>query len=124
MEKTVLLSLCSLCFLAFTLTSDAKNDHQDKKENTAIARTATITYDVDTIPSEGTYRIHKKTDDQEINIEVENGDIKQLKIDGKEIQPENFDDYGVIIDELFGSMDAPPSMEGFHFEMPPMPPMP
>src|SRR5688500_352076 len=124
MEKTVLLSLCSLCFLTFTLTSDAKNDQQDKKENTAITRTATITYDVDTIPSEGTYRIHKKTDDQEINIEAEDGDIKQLEIDGKEIQPENFDDYEVIIDELFGSMDAPPSMEGFHFEMPAMPPMP
>ena len=124
MEKTVLLSLCSLCFLAFTLTSDAKNDQQDQKEKIAITRTATITTAADTIPTDGTYRIHKKTDEQEINIEVENGNIKELEIDGKEIQPENYDDYEVIIDELFGSMDAPPSMEGFHFEMPPMPPMP
>ncbi|HUR31667.1 MAG TPA: M56 family metallopeptidase [Saprospiraceae bacterium] len=124
MEKTVLLSLCSLCFLAFTLTSEAKNNNQDKKENIAFERTELITASVDTIPSNGTYRIHKKTDNQEINIEVEDGDIKELQIDGKEIEPENFDDFGEIIGELFGSIDAPPAMEGFYFDMPAMPPMP
>ena|SRR5687768_6315230 len=122
MEKTVLLSLCSLCFLAFTITGDAKNEQADKKEDST--EIISVYGPTDTIPSEGTYRIHKKTDKQEINIEVENGDIKELKIDGKEIAPAEFDQYDDIIDELFGEIEAPPTMEGFHFEMPHMPAMP
>ncbi len=123
MEKTVLLSLCSLCFLAFTITGNTKNEDQNKKEEATQEITVSVTR-TDTIPSKGTYRIHKKTDEQEINIEVEDGDIKELKIDGKEIEPADFEEYEDIIDELFGDMDTPPSMEGFNFEMPAMPPMP
>ncbi len=124
MEKTVLLSLCSLCFLAFTLTSHTQSEI--KKDNTLAPpeKHDWLVTNQDTIPSEGTYRIHKKTDDQEINIEVENGDIKELEIDGKDIQPADFDQYSEIIDELFGSMDAAPAPMGFNFDMPPMPPMP
>lgn len=124
MEKTVLLSLCSLCFLAFTITGNAKNEKQKMDDGKNIIKTATIEMRVDTIPSEGTYRIHKKTDDQEINIEVENGDIKQLEIDGKEIAPSEFGGYEAIIDELFGEIEAPPAMEDFPYAMPPMPGMP
>jgi hypothetical protein len=125
MEKTVLLSLCSLCFLAFTLSSHKVPEQ--KKEN------CTVTCEVnpwlvipmnDSIPDKGTYRIHKKTDDQDISIEVQDGDIKELQIDGKEIAPSQFDEYGEVIDELFGSIETPPSMEGFDFGMPAMPPMP
>lgn len=123
MEKTVLLSLCSLCFLAFTMTGNTTNENQNQKE-LARQEILTVIERTDTIPSKGTFRIHKKTDKQEINIEVEDGDIKELKIDGKEIEPADFEEYEVIIDELFGAMDAPPSMEGFNFEMPPMPAMP
>ena len=124
MEKTVLLSLCSLCFLAFTITGDAKNEKQKMDDEKHIVRTATIEMRADTVPSEGTYRIHKKTDDQEINIEVENGDIKQLEIDGKEIAPSEFGEYEAIIDDLFGEIVAPPAMEDFPYVMPSMPAMP
>jgi len=124
MEKTVLLSLCSLCFLAFTMTSDAENNKQQKKDQSLMTTTSSIEITRDTIPAEGTYRIHKKTDNQEINIEVENGDIKELEIDGKEIAPAQFGEYEAIIDELFGEMEAPPSAEGFYHGMPAMPAMP
>ena len=133
MEKTVLLSLCSLCFLAFTLTGDAKKDEQNKKENTALVEAVRIEQTTDSIPATGTYRIHKKTDEQEINVEVENGTIKELKIDGKEIEPAQYGQYDEIIGELFGETTTAPSAKGFYFEMPhmphvtpgaPMPPMP
>ncbi|MDQ3015499.1 MAG: M48 family metalloprotease [Bacteroidota bacterium] len=123
MEKTVLLSLCSLCFLAFTFTSHTNTEA--KKENTlpVLEKIMIPAIIRDTIPSEGTYRIHKKTDDQDINIEVEDGDIKELQIDGKEIQPDDFDQYDNIIEELFGGMDVSPAPMGFNFEMPRVPPV-
>lgn len=124
MEKTVLLSLCSLCFLAFTLTSEAKNNQKTDASSEIIERTAFVESVVDTIPAKGTYRIHKKTDEQEINIEVEDGDIKELHIDGKEIKPEEFSSYDDVIQELFGEMEAPPAAYGYNFEMPAMPPLP
>ncbi len=124
MEKTVLLSLCSLCFLAFTLTSHTQADSKNVSAPDTLDKMDWVIPSHDTIPSEGTYRIHKKTDDQEISIEVENGDIKELEIDGKEIEPADFDDYTEVIDELFGSMDATPAPMGFNFDMPPMPAMP
>lgn len=123
MEKTVLLSLCSLCFLAFTMSGNPENK-QEQKEKTLLSTTALVQELIDTIPAEGTFRIHKKTDDQDINIHVENGDIKELKIDGKEIAPADFDDYSEVIDELFGEVEAPPAIREFTFEMPAMPPMP
>ena len=144
MEKTVLLCLCSLCFLAFTLTSNAHDNRTSEKERSPIAITVINENTVDSIPSTGTYKIHKKTDSQDISIEVKDGDIQELHIDGKEIAPSDFDQYGQVIDELFGSMDTPPTMDGFptpeapmmspmppmppmhmySFAMPPMPPMP
>ncbi|MEP6793272.1 MAG: hypothetical protein ABJB16_03025, partial [Saprospiraceae bacterium] len=124
MEKTVLISLCSLFFLGFTLNSHTIQDQ--KKENTStpteIINVETIL--TDSIPSKGTYMIHKKTDSQDISIQVEDGDIKELHVDGKEIKPGDFSQYGEVIDELFGSIEAPPSAEGFNFMMPAMPPMP
>jgi beta-lactamase regulating signal transducer with metallopeptidase domain len=137
MEKTVLISLCSLFFLGFTLKSNSiteqnKENPGTKKELSTISITVT-----DSIPVKGTYKIHKKTDDQDINIEVQDGDIKELKIDGKEISPDEFDEYEEIIEELFTEMEAPPSMEDFEMHemapvpsvygmpvMPAMPPMP
>jgi beta-lactamase regulating signal transducer with metallopeptidase domain len=131
MEKTVLLCLCSLCFLAFTLTSNAHDNQTGDKARSPIAITVINENTVDSIPSTGTYKIHKKTDSQDISIEVKDGDIQELKIDGKEIAPSDFNEYGQVIDELFGSMDTPPSMEGFPvpeapmiYAMPAMPAMP
>jgi hypothetical protein len=124
MEKTVLLSLCSLCFLAFTLTSHPNEDAQSEKDQLNTVVFSSSETKTDSIPAKGTYRIHKKTDDQDISIEVQDGSIKELKVDGKTIQSNEFDAYGPMIDDLFGSIEAPPSMEGFNFKMPSMPPIP
>jgi len=134
MEKTVLLCLCSLCFLAFTLTGQHRNPKDIGKSDLALAVTLRQDTKMDSIPTTGSYKIHKKTDDKEISIAVEEGDIKELRIDGKDISPADFDQYGEIIDELFGTIETPPTMEGFESPqfpkaplmspMPPMPPMP
>jgi len=122
MEKTVLLSLCSLCFLAFTLTGHAHDNRQQEKTNFPMTFTARNENVVDSIPSSGTYKIHKKTDAQDISVEVKDGDVKELKIDGKDIAPSEFDQYDKVIDELFGSIETPPTMEGFPTPEAPMMP--
>ena len=124
MEKTVLLSLCSLCFLAFTLSSHTSPKDQVVKTERVPFELTAYADKTDSIPQEGIYRIHKKTDDQEISIEVEDGDIKELKIDGKDIQPSEYDAYDDMIAELFGSVEEPPSMEGFEFMIPSIPDIP
>lgn len=124
MEKTVLLSLSTLCFLTFTLSSHTKPETVQEEIidfETTISVSAEIT---DSIPAKGIYRIHKKTDDQDISVEVENGAIKELKVDGKEIQPSEFEGYNAVIDELFGGMHAPADVHGFEYMMPHMPVMP
>ncbi|MEP6646375.1 MAG: M56 family metallopeptidase, partial [Saprospiraceae bacterium] len=124
MEKTVLISLCSLFFFGFTLNSHT-NLNQKKENQLAPKEQITVVATIpDSIPSKGTYKIHKKTDDQDISIEVRDGDIKELKIDGKNIAPAQFDQYDEVIDELFGAVETPPSAEGFNFTMPTMPPVP
>ncbi len=129
MEKTVLLSLTTLCFLAFTLTSHTTID--SKAELVPPAPVSTIAHVAfleeskpDSIPTKGTFRIHKKTDEQDISIEMEDGDIKELTIDGKEIQPSEFEAYSAMIDDLFGGISAPIVMEGFQFTMPTIPSIP
>jgi len=124
MEKTVLISLCSLCLLGFTLNSHTNTDQQKENASQATEFFSFPDPTSDSIPNKGTYRIHKKTDNQDISIEVKDGDIKELQIDGKEIAPAEFDQYGKVIDELFGAIETPPSMERFNFEMPVMPMMP
>ena len=124
MEKTVLLSLSSLCFLAFTFSGKVPGE-QEKAPAPSAEKTLTIeVIKSDSIPSNGVYRIHKKTDTQDIIVEVHDGDIKELKVDGKEINPSEYEAYAPVIDELFGGMEAPRVVEGFEFHMPDMPPMP
>ena len=144
MEKTVLLSLCSLCFLAFTFTT--KNiASKDTSSSSQPELEVTVTVPADTLPSKGIYRIHKKTDEQEVKIEVEDGDIKSLTIDGKQIEPSEYEAYDDVIEDMFGNVQgspapevigfpmipgvpgippAPGNPELFYFEIPAMPPIP
>ena len=124
MEKTVLLSLSTLCFLAFTVTTHTPKAIAGDPPVKSINVTAVVDTQQDSIPGEGTYRIHKKTDNQEISVEVENGDIKQLKVDGKEIQPSEYEGYSQVIEELFGSLEAPAVVQGFNITIPDMPALP
>ena len=124
MEKTVLLSLCSLCLFAFTLTSHTKAVEQEKNDLIMKDQIALRSVSTDTLPAEGTYRIHKKTDDKEIRVEVEDGNIKELEVDGQQIAPSEYEAYDELISELFGGMQAPPAVQGYYYTMPGMTPLP
>ncbi len=121
MEKTVLLSLTTLCFLAFSLTSHTTTDKPSKDEVTVVTDIILTEAVADSIPAKGTYRLHKKTEEQDISVEVEDGAIKQLKVDGEEVEPAEYGRYDIVVNELFGNIRAPKSAHEFHFEMPDVP---
>ncbi|MCB0534712.1 MAG: M48 family metalloprotease [Lewinellaceae bacterium] len=60
-------------------------------------------------------RIVREDDDQKVEMQLENGKITQLKIDGQEIAPENYNQYESLTESLRQDM-TPPS--------PPSPPSP
>jgi len=125
MEKSVLLSLASVLVIAMMLQAHAPAPNSGQPANRAdFAPFHRVVYPMttDTIPSEGTYRIHKKTDDQEIQIELEDGDIRKLEVDGRKIDPGEYDAFRPMIDELISGLAAPPAP--FIFHMPAIPPMP
>lgn len=125
MEKTVLLSLTSLCFLAFTLSSHTEVDTPSDAPDFSHVLLPGVEVVADSIPSKGTYHIHKKTDDQDISVEVEDGNIKELKVDGKEITPAEYGAYDEIISQLFGSINTPLApLQDLDFVMPAIPAIP
>jgi hypothetical protein len=59
-----------------------------------------IKYYLDTIPEKNTFHIKKITDEQNVEMEMDNGEVIKLKIDGKDIDKKDYDKYEVIISEL------------------------
>ncbi|MBL7815731.1 MAG: M48 family metalloprotease [Saprospiraceae bacterium] len=71
----------------------------------------------DTLPPKGKITIKKEDDGgKSVELKVENGNITQLKIDGKDIPKEDYDKYEDLTDDLLYGMPTPPT--------PPTPPMP
>jgi beta-lactamase regulating signal transducer with metallopeptidase domain len=125
MEKSVLLSLTSLVIMAFALQGHTPNPASASERAGSNALAPFVEMAADTIPAKGTYRIHKKTDDQEVRLEIENGDIRELEVDGKKIEPSAFGEYEDLIDDLVGGLQAPPAPSApFFFNMPAIPHIP
>lgn len=59
-----------------------------------------VTYYLDTIPDKKSFHIKKKTNEEELELEMENGSITKLKINGEEIPTEEYESYDDIILEL------------------------
>jgi hypothetical protein len=72
----------------------------------------------DTIPfrGKGNYTIVQKDDERDMEVELKDGVITRLKIDGEEIPEEEFANFEEEVEDLINNMPAPP--------VPPMPPMP
>jgi len=62
--------------------------------------TEDISLYLDTIPQRNSYEITKKTIEGEINLQMENGEISKLKIDGKNIPESQFEEHSNIIEKL------------------------
>ena len=80
----------------------------------------------DTLPPKGKLTIIKEEDNKKVEMKVEDGNITQLKIDGKDIPKEDFDKYEDVTDGLLYGMPVPPIAPmpptPFGAPVPPMPP--
>ena len=59
-----------------------------------------IKFYLDTIPQKNYFKIKKQTNDQDIELEMEGGEISKLIIDGKKISPDKFKDHESIVEKL------------------------
>jgi len=86
-------------FFSKDLTGTHKNElakgYEDK-----MMKDINVTVTNDTIPyAKESIRIQKKTNDQDIKISMENGEVTELEIDGKKIDKSDYDKYQDIIQE-------------------------
>lgn len=118
MEKLIASSLVLVALLLFTAAKSVE-------EFEPMTQSISTQIDRDTIPtpptpksyknSESKTTIRRKTDNQDVKLQMENGEIIGLHIDGKKINPKDYDKYQAIINEV-KSTPPPPA--------PPMPPAP
>ncbi|NNE25411.1 MAG: M56 family metallopeptidase [Saprospiraceae bacterium] len=108
-------------FLAFllvftTVFAFAKNANKPIEENTdrqydlyiiedCPKDVEEIPYYLDTIPERKSFHITKKTNEEELELKMENGEITSLKINGEEIPENEFEEHEDIIIELSPSQD-------------------
>jgi|GEM_PF-952040 len=59
-----------------------------------------IKYYLDTIPDRNTFHIKKRTDNRNVELEMENGEIKSLKINGDSIPKKELSQHENILEEL------------------------
>lgn len=62
--------------------------------------TEQIKYYLDTIPEKNTFHIKKLTDEKDVEMEMENGEITRLTIDGKVIPTEEYEKHKDLVKEL------------------------
>lgn len=55
---------------------------------------------LDTIPERNYFKIKKQSQQKDIELEMDNGEITKLKIDGKEIPSDQYDEHEKIIEDL------------------------
>lgn len=60
---------------------------------------------LDTIPLRNSYSIKKKTEEKEIELEMEDGQIRKLIIDGQKIASEDYEKHKDIVDDLIPDAD-------------------
>ncbi|KAA3623507.1 MAG: hypothetical protein DWQ02_24420 [Bacteroidetes bacterium] len=119
MEKFVITSLLLLAVLGISMseyrgTEDIEADEDlpllelvseaDHNQNVAKWSTSEIHQDgfvaADTLP-QGKNRLIVEREDQKMVVEIEDGEIKSLKVDGEEIPEEDFDKYTLEVEELW-----------------------
>lgn len=64
----------------------------------------------DTTPKSKKQRYIKKSDDGEVELEIEDGDISKLLIDGAEIPATELEEYNELIDDLIDEMESVPAL--------------
>ncbi|MFK7808139.1 MAG: M56 family metallopeptidase [Saprospiraceae bacterium] len=71
--------------------------------------------EADTTPKNKKQRYIKKSDDGEVELEIEEGDITKLTVDGEEVPKAELEEYDEMINELIEEMEAVPTLKQHHF---------
>jgi hypothetical protein len=99
---------------------------QDLLTNGAIEETsplASLHTEQDTTPKSKKQRFIKKSDEGEIELEIEDGDISKLIIDGVSIPESELGEYNEMIDELISEMESVPHFDGSNLPISPLHPI-
>lgn len=114
--RIVGLTLATAVVLMFTLHLTGKNNDSGQKETFENRSFLQSPFSgSDTIPSfkKESIIIQKKTDDKDVKLSIENGEVKELIIDGKKIDEKDFDKYEDIIAEV--KPEKSPKANSFFF---------
>ncbi|MEZ4911224.1 MAG: M56 family metallopeptidase [Saprospiraceae bacterium] len=102
LKERVITSLV-LIFLVLLFTKNLNGFHKDnasKKGDVLLNKELIINIKSDTLPeTKESIKIERKTIDRDINISMENGEVTELKVDGKIIDRSDYNKYQDIIDE-------------------------
>lgn len=125
MEKLVATSLFLFAIISLSFSTNDNTQITDAVtpiEHIEITEEPTVTITTvatDTIPTSNKkqrQRIVKKTDNESVEMVIEDGEITELKIDDIQIPKEEYEDYEDLTRELTEELKTPPT--------PPMPPSP
>ncbi|MEM1319995.1 MAG: M56 family metallopeptidase [Bacteroidota bacterium] len=126
MEKLAATTLLFLSILFLSMSagssSDKTTDIKEKmitvdvdltSEDDLMLPTIRMMTTVDTLPGKNkstrnTQTIIRTDDDQSVEMKIVDGEIKQLKIDGKVIPEEEYDEYTDLREELLDNVPPPP----------------
>jgi beta-lactamase regulating signal transducer with metallopeptidase domain len=113
MEK---LTATALLLAVVTALSFGNNKTLTRSDSSKIPPSVSALISADTLPPKGKLTITKEDDGKKVEMKVENGNITELKIDGKDIPKEDFGKYEDVTDDILYGIATPP--------VPPTPPMP
>ncbi|MCZ2336604.1 MAG: hypothetical protein LC127_00120 [Chitinophagales bacterium] len=108
-KKAMLGSMVFVFLAAFALTLSARNHWhlKDIFNNKTEDKPPLSFIHQDTLPdSQSAVRIYKRTNDKDVKISIENGEVTDLEIDGKKIAKEDYDKYSDVIEGLTPKMES------------------
>ena len=98
---------------------------QESEEVLPPTSPETFQNELDTLPLQGSGNMIYSKDGESIAIEYQDGEIKNLKINGEEIPKDEYDDYKPHINDLMKRVPTPPAPPSpNHRSAPPAPPVP
>ena len=116
MEKFAATGLLLAVVTAFSF-SDYNKQRDTITQPDSLFPTETLVVSNDTTPKrKGDLTIKRDDNGKSVEMRMKDGEITNLKIDGKDIPKEDFEKYADETDELMNNLPVPPP--------PPMPPMP
>jgi beta-lactamase regulating signal transducer with metallopeptidase domain len=132
MEKITATSLLLLCLIFASFSEGTRAEERSLVEIPRLVShySTQLQYKMSTdtiIPRISRTIVHEEDDGKSVELEMENGEIKSLRVNGEEIPADRYDEYKEEVEKLQSSIvevPAPPAPPAAMPSMPPMPPMP